>query len=65
MLTRAERLHFLVPFDAELAQQFSDRAVTIIEATRAGELLERISEDPSRLALQDVQPSRKMLAWAR
>jgi hypothetical protein len=40
-----ERLHFLVPFDAELAQRFSDRAVIIIEATRAGELLPRITED--------------------
>jgi hypothetical protein len=42
-----ERLHFPVPFDAELAQQFSDRAVTVIEATRAGELLPRITEDPT------------------
>jgi hypothetical protein len=40
-----ERLHFLVPFDAQLAQLTSDRAVTIIQATRAGELLSRISED--------------------
>jgi hypothetical protein len=39
------RLHFLVPFDAELAQRLSDRAVSIIEATRAGELLPRITED--------------------
>jgi hypothetical protein len=41
-----ERLHFLVPFDAQLAQATSDRAVAVIEATRAGELLPRISEDP-------------------
>ena len=41
-----ERLHFLVPFDAQLAQAMSDKAVTIIEATRAGELLARISDDP-------------------
>jgi hypothetical protein len=40
-----ERLHFLVPFDTQLAQLMSDRAVTVIEATRAGELLPRISED--------------------
>jgi hypothetical protein len=40
-----ERLHFLVPFDAQLAQLTSDRAVAIIEATRAGELLPRITED--------------------
>jgi hypothetical protein len=42
----AERLHFLVPFDAQLAQVTSDRAVTVIEATRAGELLPRITENP-------------------
>jgi hypothetical protein len=42
-----ERLHFPVPFDAELAQRFSDRAVTVIEATRAGEQLPRIVEDPT------------------
>jgi hypothetical protein len=41
----AERLHFLVPFDAQLAQATSDRAVTVIEATRAGELLPRITEN--------------------
>ncbi len=42
-----ERLHFLVPFDPVLAQIMSDRAVTVIEATRAGELLSRITEDPT------------------
>ena len=41
-----ERLHFLVPFNAERAQAWSDRAVTIIEATRAGELLPRAYDDP-------------------
>jgi hypothetical protein len=41
-----ERLHFTVPFDAELAQRMIDRAVQIIEATRAGELLPRITENP-------------------
>jgi hypothetical protein len=41
-----ERLHFLVPFDVTLAQEMSDRAVVIIEATRAGKLLARITEDP-------------------
>ena len=40
-----ERLHFTVAFDARLAQEASDRAVTVIEATRAGELLPRF--DPS------------------
>jgi hypothetical protein len=41
-----ERLHLLLPFNAEQAQQASDRAVAVIEATRAGELLQRVSEDP-------------------
>ena len=41
-----ERLHFFVPFDAERAQEWSDRAAFIIEATRAGELLPRAYDDP-------------------
>jgi hypothetical protein len=41
-----ERLHLLHEFNAERAQAWSDRAVMIIEATRAGELLARMSEDP-------------------
>jgi hypothetical protein len=41
-----ERLHFAVPFDAQLAQATSDRAVTVIQATSAGELLPRVTEDP-------------------
>jgi hypothetical protein len=40
-----ERLHFLVPFDAHLSQVISDRAVTVIEATSAGELLPRVTKD--------------------
>jgi hypothetical protein len=40
------RLHLLVPFDAVQAQAWSDRANTIIEATRAGELLPRAYDDP-------------------
>jgi hypothetical protein len=43
----AERLHFFVPFDAQLAQMTSDRAVAVIEATRAGELLPRAYKDSS------------------
>src|SRR6516164_7962571 len=42
-----ERLHFLVPFDAPLAQSASDRAVAVIKATQAGELLPRITDEPS------------------
>jgi hypothetical protein len=36
-----ERLHFMVPFNAQLAQTMIDRAGVVIEATRAGELLPR------------------------
>jgi len=42
-----EPLHLLVPFNAERAQLRSDRAVTIIEATRAGELLPRGYDEPT------------------
>jgi len=42
-----ERLHLLVPFNAEQAQIWSDRAVAVIEATRAGELLPRAYNDPA------------------
>jgi hypothetical protein len=41
-----EQLHFWVPFSAERAQEWSDRAAFIIEATRAGELLPRAYDDP-------------------
>jgi hypothetical protein len=41
-----ERLHLLLPFNAEQAQAWSDRAVVVIEATRAGELLPRVTKDP-------------------
>jgi hypothetical protein len=40
------RLHVPVPFDATQAQFWSDRAVTIIEATKHGELLPRAYSDP-------------------
>jgi hypothetical protein len=42
-----ERLHLIVSFDAQRAQAWSDRAVTVIEATRAGELLPRFTDDPT------------------
>jgi hypothetical protein len=42
-----EKLHLLVPFDTELAQQQSDRALMIIEATQAGELLPRFTDNDS------------------
>lgn len=37
----------LVPFDAALAQRMSDRAVKVIRATEAGELLPRIATEAS------------------
>jgi hypothetical protein len=42
----AELHHELVPFDAALAQRMSDRAVRILQATDAGELLPRIAREP-------------------
>ena len=42
-----ERIHFLVPFDAERAQAVSDRAVAIIEASRAGQMLPRFTDNAS------------------
>ncbi len=37
----------LVPYDAHLAQEASDKAVNIIQACDAGELLPRVTNDPS------------------
>lgn len=42
----AELHHELVAFDAALAQRLSDRAVRILQATDAGELLPRIAARP-------------------
>ena len=42
----AELHHELVPFDAALAQRMSDRAVRVLQATDAGELLPRIATSP-------------------
>ncbi len=42
----AELHHELVPFDGSLAQTASDKAVRIIRATEAGELLPRIAQSP-------------------
>jgi hypothetical protein len=39
----AELHHELVPFDADLAQRMSDRAVRLLRATDAGELLPRVA----------------------
>jgi hypothetical protein len=40
-----ELLHFVVPFNAQAAQYWADRAAMIIAATRAGELLPRVAND--------------------
>jgi hypothetical protein len=53
-----------VPFDAESAQAASDRAVLVIRATQAGELLDRVAKKPDRLALQDLQPPRPF-CWSQ
>lgn len=42
----AELHHELVPFDGALAQRISDRAVRILRATDAGDLLPRLATDP-------------------
>jgi hypothetical protein len=41
-----EQLHFWVPFSAERAQLWSDRAANVIAASRAGDLLPRGYKDP-------------------
>lgn len=46
----------LVPFDAALAQRMSDRAVKVIKATEAGELLPRAFHDPTHFEC-------RMCAW--
>jgi len=43
-----EWLHFLVPFNPDRAQLWSDRAANIIAATRADELLPRGFDDPEK-----------------
>jgi hypothetical protein len=46
----------LVPFDAALAQRMSDRALKVISATEAGELLVRAYQDPTHFEC-------RMCAW--
>jgi hypothetical protein len=43
----SELYHELIPFDAEAAQRYSDRAVQIIKATENNELLPCVSNDSS------------------
>jgi hypothetical protein len=42
----AELHHELVPFNAELAQRMSDRAVRVLRASDAGEVLPRVATSP-------------------
>ena len=58
----AELHHELVPFDGELAQRISDRAVRILQATDAGELLPRMTSDPDYFECRFC--SWKMRCWA-
>jgi hypothetical protein len=46
----SEEIHFeLVPFDGGLAQRMSDRAVRVITATEAGEILPRLATTPTHV----------------
>jgi hypothetical protein len=42
-----ERVHLLIAFDVDRPQYWIERAKTIIEATRAGELLPRFTDNPN------------------
>ena len=54
----AELHHELVPFDGGLAQRMSDRAVRILQATEAGELLPRVAANPDHHEC-------RMCAWSQ
>ncbi len=54
----AELHHELVPFEGGLAQRMSDRAVRIVQATEAGELLPRIAANPDHHEC-------RMCAWSQ
>ncbi len=54
----AELHHELVPFDAALAQRMSDRAVRILQATDAGDLLPRIAQQADHFEC-------RMCPWAQ
>jgi hypothetical protein len=59
---KCEILHILVPFDAEEAQRASDRAVMVIKATKAGELLDRIAATPDDYRCKNMC-SHKARCW--
>jgi hypothetical protein len=43
----SEIYHEIIPFDAEAAQRYSDRAVQIIKASESNEMMPCVSADPS------------------
>ncbi len=53
---RSPALPHRLPFDAALAQRMSDRAVKVITATEAGDLLPRAFNDPTHFEC-------RMCAW--
>jgi hypothetical protein len=54
----ADLHHELVSFDAALAQRMSDRAVRVLRATDAGELLPRVANQPDHFEC-------RMCSWAQ
>ena len=57
----------LVPFDARLAQEMSDRAVTVVHASAAGEWLPRMVNEPSAVVCRGGMAGGKWhapCAWA-
>ena len=61
----AELHHELVPFDGALAQRLSDRAVNILRATEAHELLPRIARSPDHPECQRCPWARRCWAMPR
>jgi hypothetical protein len=58
-----EVLHLALPFDAERAEEAIDRAHSIIDATRAGELLPRFTSDPGNFQCRICQHRRR--CWGK
>lgn len=58
-----EILHQLIPFDAAAAQAASDRAVSVIRATKAGELLPRIAEKATDWRCKMCSHKDRCWAW--
>lgn len=60
-----ELLHFLVPFNVERAQACSDRAVVVIKATQASELLPRAYDDHTDWRCKRCQHTARCWGQAR